>query len=182
MKKSVLLLVFAASLAVVGCKKEKSVDSLDTLQEEVTIDKSFNVILDIVMKEDDDIALYFTTDGSVDFSKIEPIWQSVKGSASAQQITYKLPEGTKPTEFRFDLGLNAKQGDIYLNKVTFKHMGAERTIACPEMVDFFRANEDNCTFDPATGLIKSKIVDGKRRFPSIYPHETKLTPELVKLY
>ncbi len=183
MKKSVLLLVFALSFAAMSCKKEKSEDNLDALkQEEVVMDNSFTVILDVVMKEDDDVALYYTTDGSVDFSKIEPIWQGIKGNSLAQQIAYKLPEGTKPTEFRFDLGLNPKQGDIYLNKVTFKHMGAERVIACPELVDFFRANEDNCTFDPATGLIKSKTVDGKRRFPSIYPHEKKLMLELQKLH
>lgn len=182
MKKSVLLLVFAISIAFVSCKKEKSVDSLDVVKEEIVEDKTFNVVLDVVIKQDDDIALYYTTDGSVDFSKIEPIWQSVKGSSSAQQITYKLPEGTKPTEFRVDFGLNPKQEDIYFNKITFKHLGAERTIACPEMVDFFRANDNYCTFNPATGLIQAKTVDGKRFFPSIYPHEKNLMPELVKLH
>lgn len=182
MKKSVLLLVFAISMTVGSCKKEQSVDNADAVTEEVVVDKVFSVVLDAVIKQDDDIALYYTTDGSTDFSKVIPIWQAVKGNPSAQQITFKLPEGTKPTEFRIDFGLKENQEDIYFNKITFSHLGAERTIACPEMVDFFRADDNNCSFDPATGLIKAKIVAGKRAVPSIYPQEKNLMPELEKLH
>jgi hypothetical protein len=182
MKKSVLLLVFAVSMSIVGCKKEKSVDSLDTVQPEVELDNSFTIILDVTIKHDDDIALYYTTDGSVDFTKTQPIWQGVKGSDLAQQVTYKLPEGVKPTELRFDFGLKPTTEDMYFKKITFKYLGKERVIACPEMVEFFRANDTYCTFDAATGLLKGKMVDGKIAAPSVYPHEKKLKPELEQLF
>ena len=78
--------------------------------------------------------------------------------------------------------MKENQEDIYFNKITFNHLGAERVIACPEMVDFFRADDNNCSFDPATGLIKAKIVNGKRAVPSIYPQEKNLMPELQKLH
>jgi hypothetical protein len=182
MKKSVLLLVFAMSLAVTSCKGDRAEENVDAVEEEVVVDKTFNVTIDATIKKDDDIAVYYTTDGTADFSKVTPIWQGVKGSPSAQQITLKLPEGVKPTQFRIDFGLKANQEDIYFNKITFSHLGAERTIACPEMVDFFRADDNNCTFDPATGLIKAKIVNGKRAVPSIYPQEKNLMPELQKLH
>ena len=181
MKKSVLLLVLAISMAVTSCKNEKAQENVEAVKEEV-VDNSFNVIVDAVIKQDDDVALYYTTDGTSDFSKVTPIWQGVKGNASAQQITFKLPEGTKPTEFRIDFGLKENQEDIYFNKITFSHLGAERIIACPEMVYFFRADDNNCSFDPATGLIKAKIVAGKRAVPSIYPQEKNLMPELQKLH
>ncbi len=181
MKKSVLLLVLAISMTVGSCKKEQSADTAEPVAEAV-VDKSFNVVLDVVIKQDDDIALFYTTDGSEDFSKVTPIWQGVKGSPTAQQITFKLPEGVKPTAVRMDFGLKENQEDIYFNKITFNHLGAERIIACPEMVDFFRADDSKCSFDPATGLIKAKIVDGKRAVPSIYPQQINLMPELQKLH
>jgi hypothetical protein len=181
MKKSILLLLSTITLVLVSCKKESS-EKEDIVQEEV-VDNAFNVVLDVIIKQDDDVALYYTTDGSVDFSKIEPIWQGVKGSPLAQQIKYKLPEGVKPTQFRFDFGMNPKQEDIYFTKVTFSYLGKEKVVACPEMVDFFRANDNYCTFNTETGLIQAKPnVDGKRVFPSIYPHEKNLQPELEKLF
>jgi hypothetical protein len=182
MKKSIVLLVFAISFAVTGCKKQDATEENKEPAAEVVLDKSFNVILDVTIKHDDDIALYYTTDGSVDFTKIQPIWQGVKGSELAQQVTYKLPEGVKPTEFRIDFGLKPNKEDMYFKKITFKYLGKERAIACPEMVEFFRANDTYCTFDAATGLLRGKVVDGKLSSPSVYPHETKLTPELEKLY
>lgn len=182
MKKSVLLLVFAFSLAMTGCKNDKSEENTDAVKEEVVVDESFNVTIEAVIKQDDDIALYYTTDGTTDFSKVTPIWQGVKGNPAAQKIVYKLPKDAKPTEFRIDFGLKENQEDIYFNKITFSHLGAERTIACPEMVDFFRADDNNCSFDPATGLIKAKMVNGKRAVPSIYPQDKNLLAELQKLH
>jgi len=180
MKKFVFLLIITFS--TLSCKKEsnKSSDSDITIQE---LDESFNVVLDLVIKKDDDIALFYTTDGSVDFSKIPPIWQGVKGSESVQQIVFKLPLDAKPTQFRFDLGRNPEQGDIFLKKVTFKYIGKSREIGCPELVDFFRANDTYCTFDHITGLVKVKeSLTGETNFPSIYPHEENLMAEIEKLY
>lgn len=180
MKKSVLLLVFAMSMTILSCKKEKTEDSEAPKEEAIT--NAFQVVLDVVIKEDDEISLYYTTDGTVDFTKIPALAQKIKGSPTVQQISYNLPEGVKPTEFRIDFGYNPKQEDIYFNKITFKYLGKERAIACPEMIDFFRANDNYCIFDPVTGLIQAKTIDGKRYFPSIYPHEKKVMPELQKLW
>jgi hypothetical protein len=182
MKKTILLLVSIASLSLTSCKKESSSENNESLQQPV-VDETFNVILDVIIKKDDDIALFYTTDGSVDFSKNVPIWQGVKGSDTQQQIVFKLPKDVKPNEFRFDLGRNPLQEDIYFKKVTFSYIGKSREIACPELVDFFRANDNYCTFDHLTGLVKVKpSPNGERFFPSIYPHELKLKPEIEKLY
>lgn len=183
MKKSVLLLVSILSFTVFSCKKESTASEGKENAQQEEFDESFNVVLDVIIKKDDDIALFYTTDGSVDFSKIPPIWQGVKGSESVQQIVYKLPVDVKPTQFRFDLGRNPEQGDIFLKKVTFKYIGKSREIGCPELVDFFRANDTYCTFDHITGLVKAKeSTNGERNFPSIYPHEAKLKSEIDKLY
>ena len=182
MKKSILFLITIVSISLLSCKKESSSEGKESLQQ-AAVDETFNVTLDVVIKKDDDIALFYTTDGSVDFSKSTPIWQGVKGSETQQQIVFKLPKDIKPNEFRFDLGRNPEQEDIYFNKVTFSYIGKSREIACPELVDFFRANDTYCTFDHLTGLVKVKpSTNGERNFPSIYPHELKLKPEIEKLY
>lgn len=181
MKKITLLIVCIIFLIFTNCKKEDT-EVNDVKAKEEVIDDSYNIILDVVIKKDDDVALYYTTDGSVEF-KIEPIWQGVKGSELVQQIVFKLPKDIKPTQFRFDFGMNPKQEDIYLNKVTFKYIGKERVIAIPELVDYFRANDNYCTFDAVTGLIQAKKGPNTNgSSSSIYPHEKNLGPELSKLF
>ncbi len=62
-----------------------------------------------------------------------------------------------------------------------EYMGKSKKIGCPQLVSYFRADDSKCTFDHITGKIVAKVVDGKRQFPSLYPHETVLRPEIEKL-
>ena len=163
----------------IGCKDEKSVDSLDVVKPEI-VDNSFKVTLDVVVKKDDDLSLFYTEDGSIDF-KSEPIWIGIKGSNVSQKVVYTLPEGVYPTQIRLDFGMNKAQEDITLNSVTMEYKGKSKRIGCPEFVSLFRADDSKCSFDPLTGLIKAKVVDGIRRYPSLYPHESMLGPEIIKL-
>lgn len=182
MKKTLFFLVFIVT--ILSCKNENTSKPDSVENQEDVLDESFNVILDVIMKKDDVIALYYTTDGTADFTKIEPIWKEVKGSELVQQVVYRLPENvTQPTEFRFDFGRNPQQEDVFLKKVTFKYIGKEREIGCPELVDFFRADDNYCTFDHLTGLIHAKKgANGENLFPSLYPHEKNLLEELQKIY
>ena len=171
----VLLTVFMS-----GCKDEKSVDNLDIVKPEV-IDNAFKVTLDVIVKENDDFSLFYTEDGSTDFTRIKPIWISVKGSEASQKVTYSLPEDVIPTQLRLDFGINKNQKDIVLNSVTMSYKGKTKTIGCPNLVSFFRADDSKCTFDHVTGKIVAKMIDGNRQYPSLYPHETVLQPEIEKL-
>jgi hypothetical protein len=163
-----------------SCKNEKSVDSLEVVQPEVTVDNSFKVTLGVVVKKDDDFSLFYTEDGSANF-KGEPIWQGVKGNEMVQQVVYTLPDGVFPTQLRMDFGMNKEQEDIILKSVVLEYKGNKREFIGVNLIDFFRADENKCTFDPSTGLIKAKVVDGVRQFPSLYPHEANLKPEIEKL-
>jgi len=165
-------------MTVIGCKDEKSEETKTEAPKEEVISNAFNVKLDVVIKQDAQILLFYTTDGGTDFSKITPLGYDLKGSPSPQQINFTLPEGVQPTEFRIDFGKNPKQEDIYFNKITFKYLGKERAIACPEMLDYFRADDNNCTFNTTTGLIQTK--EGKS--PSVYPNEKNLLAALQKLW
>lgn len=180
MKTKFIAVLVLLTAFISGCKDEKSVDNLDVVKSEV-IDNSFKVTLDVIVKENDDFSLFYTEDGSTDFTKIKPIWMSVKGSETSQKVIYSLPEDVIPTQLRLDFGINKIQKDVVLNSVTMEFKGKSKTIGCPELVSFFRADENKCTFDHVTGLIKAKNIDGVRQFPSLYPHEKALGAELEKL-
>lgn len=179
MKTKFITLIILISTLFIGCKDDKSVDSLEVVTPEVV--NAFIVTLDVTIKKNDDLSLYYTTDGSIDFSKIAPIWKGVKGSNDSQKVVFTLPEGVKPTQLRIDFGMNKEQEDIILKSVTMDYIGKSRTIACPELVSFFRADDSKCTFDHVTGTIKALVKDGVRQYPSLYPHETMLMPEIQKI-
>jgi hypothetical protein len=177
--KFIAVLVLLTTL-MSGCKNEKSIDDLETVKPEV-IDNSFKVTLGVIVKENDDFSLYYTEDGSIDFTKIDPIWMSVKGSEALQKVSYSLPEGVFPTQLRLDFGINKEQEDIILKSVILEYKGNKREFIGVNLLDFFRADENKCTFDPKTGVIKALIKDGVRQNPSLYPHEANLKPEIEKL-
>ena len=62
-----------------------------------------------------------------------------------------------------------------------EYKGKTRQIAGSELITFFRADENKCSFDPASGVIKAVVKDGVRQFPSLYPQEANLKPEIEKL-
>lgn len=179
MKTKFIAVLVLLTAFMSGCKDEKSVDNLEIVKPEV-IDNSFKITLDVIVKENDDFSLFYTEDGSTDFTKVKPIWLGVKGSETSQKISYSLPEDVVPTQLRLDFGMNKNQKDIVLNSVTMDYNGKTKTIGCPELVSFFRADENKCTFDHVTGKIVAKIVDGNRQYPSLYPHEKALGTELDK--
>lgn len=163
-----------------SCKNEKSLDSLEVVKSEVSADTSFKVTLGVVVKKDDNLSLFYTEDGSIDF-KGEPIWQGVKGNDGVQEVLYTLPDGVFPTQLRLDFGMNKEQEDIVLKSVVLDYKGNKKEFIGASLANFFRADENKCTFNPSTGVIKAVVKDGVRQYPSLYPHETSLLPEINKL-
>lgn len=180
MKTRIILSILLVTVFFTGCKNDKSVDSLEVVTPEL-VDNSFKVTLKVIVKKNDDFALYFTEDGSVNFFDVKPIWQGVKGSESEQDITYTLPEGTYPTQFRFDLGLKKDQEDVVVKGVKMTYKGKSFEAFGTKFFQYFRADENQCTADVTTGVFKAVVKDGERKIPSIYPHQAILGPELVKL-
>lgn len=180
MKTKFFIALVALTTFFTSCKNDKSVDSLEVVKPEVIV-QTFKVILEVVVKKDDDFSLYYTTDGTTDFTKIIPIWLGVKGNENIQKVVYSLPEKILPTQLRLDFGMKQDQEDIVLKSVTLDYFGKKRTFIGPELGNFFRADDSKCSFDPTTGLIKAIDKDGKRLFPSLYPQESQLGPEISKL-
>lgn len=178
MKIKFKFLVLFLTITTISCKNEtdnQKQESKDTQQ----VSDSFIVTLDVVAKKNDDFCLLYSEDGSINFK--EGVWQAIKGSDNSQKVVFTLPSNVKPTQFRIDFGMNKEQEEVIFNSFTMEYIGKSRTIGCPELVAFFRADDSKCTFDHVTGIIKPVIKDGVRQNPSLYPHESNMMPAIQKI-
>lgn len=181
MKNKFLLLLFSCFFTILsGCKNEIPIDDLEVVTPEAAKASLnfFKVTLNVIVKKDDDFALFYTTDGTTDF-KIAPIWQAIKGSPEVQEIKYNLPQNILPTQLRMDFGLKQDQEDVALKSVVLEYKDKKREISGNELAIFFRADQNKCSFDGST--IKAVVKEGKKESPSLYPQESYLGPELKKL-
>lgn len=166
--KTKLILVSLFAIIISGCKNGQP-------------GNKFKVILDVVAKEEDDFCLFYTTDGTIEFTENATVWQHVKGKPEQQQVVISLPEGVDPTQLRIDVGFNRKREDITLKGITFESNGKKKEIRGKELPLFFRADNSKCTFDGKTGIIKAIVVNGQKQVPSLYPQEVYLGPALKLL-
>ena len=181
MKNNFLTLLLSCFFTIVfSCKNETPIDDLQVVTPEAAkVNLNFfKVTLNVIVKKDDDFALFYTTDGTTDF-KTAPIWQAVKGISDIQEIKYNLPQNILPTQLRLDFGLKQDQEDIVLKSVVLEYKDKKKEIAGAELAVFFRADQNKCSFDGST--IKAVVKDGKKESPSLYPQESNLGPELKKL-
>ena len=181
MKTKFIAALFLLTNLLVGCKDEKSVDNLEVVNNETTVENFVKINLKVIVKKKDDFALYFTEDGSINFFDVKPIWQGVKASDTEQEVVFSLPEGVYPTQLRFDLGLNKEQEDIIIKGLKITYKGKIFEANGPEFFTYFRADENQCTADVFTGTIKAVVKDGLRKGPSIYPHQAILGKKLETL-
>jgi hypothetical protein len=180
MKTRILVILIIAHITLVCCKN-KSSDK--TLEEPVIVNNSnntYSVVLDVIVKKDDDFQIYYTDKTSADFNEKESVWVNVKGSESPQKVVFTFPENTLPTLFRLDFGLNNEQESIVLTSVEVNCFGNIFKTSGKEMSIYFRAIEDT-EIDFEKGIIKPIVKDGKGIEPVLYPQEVPLEIELKKL-
>lgn len=177
MKTKLIAGIFLIIALFSNCKNEKTTEN--KTEETPKVEDTFNVTIDALIKKDDKLNLFYTTDGSIDFTQIEPLWFEAKGSDQVQKIVYHLPAGTLPTQIRLDFGMNKEQEDVVLNSISMEYKGKTKTIGMMELKNYFMPDESKCTFDPETGTIKAKLNNGVKNY-SLYPQEA-LSAEISKL-
>lgn len=181
MKSKIVLVATFISVLLIGCKNEKSADPLEVEKQEV-VKNSFKVIIDVIVKNDDNFSLFYTEDGTTNFGGT-PIWLGVKGNQNEQQIVFELPEDIYPSQLRLDFGLKQNLDEVVLKKITYSYKGKTFDIIGNQIGMYYHPDLNKCTYDPNTGIIKPISKDGVAQFPSLYPHEvanTKALEELAK--
>ena len=178
MKTRIILSVLLATVFFTGCKNEKPIDSLEVVKTEEAA-KIFQIVLDVTVKKNDDFALYYTEDGSINFTG-NPIWIGVKGSGTPQKVVFNLPEDVIPTNLRLDFGISKDQEEMSINNYSMTYAG--KTFDAPGAMFFkyFRPNEECTQVDKIKALIIPVKKEGKYFGPSFYP-EVALGEEIGKL-
>lgn len=170
---------FIASLLVASAlfscnNKETKPAEAQAKKEEVSQD--FKVTLDVNVSKDDSFHLYYTEDGSTNFTEESSVWAEFKAKPNSNQtIVFKLPENTIPTQMRLDFGVNKDQENIQINNFTMEYAGKSFNAAGMKFFNYFTPNLENTKVDKEKGLIIP--VKGKDQYfgPSFYP-----MPDLAK--
>lgn len=176
MKKIIIMLIASATL--VNCKIKDEQPEAETAQSQKY---GFKVTANVISKTTDDFCLLYTEDGTINFGE-SVVWMPVPGKKEAQNIDFFLPEDIYPTELRLDFGMKQTAKDtIYLKSLHFDYNGKKLDILGSQLGQYFRADENQCTFNPNTGAIIPVVKDGNVRTASIYPNEKELGEALKKL-
>lgn len=179
MKTRFLLVIVLLATVFISCKNEKSDES-----KEIKTTKEanlFNVTLNVTVKKDDTFSLFYTDDGSTDFSKIQPIWVDVKGSNSPQDVIFNLPQDVIPSQIRLDFGLNKNQEEIIINKFKMNYFAKSFEVTGDKFFIYFDPDKSKTIFDKDKSTINAVVKDGVRQSPSFYPNTKPLGEEITKL-
>ena len=178
MKINLFILVTVLSISFSSCKKEeKQVEEAPVVEQ----NNQFTVMVVAEAAAKDDFAVYYTEDGTVNFTDEKAVWAGIPGGSQAETLTFKLPEELVPTQIRLDFGLNKEQGNVKVSKVALEFYGKSFQFKGSDFFTYFQPNEYVTTeVDSAGGTMT--ILKGKGQFqtPFFYPQQT-LVDEIAKI-
>lgn len=140
----------------------------------------FKVKADVVMKKNDSIQVFYTTNGTIDFNEIQSFWVKVKGANKNQTVVLPMPKDTIPKQIRIDFGRNRAQDDIVLNKIELVYKDKEFEMKGNDIYNYFWLNDGYAVLDKKSGVLKRK-VKGQLNGPVLYPNADNLKNKLHEL-
>ena len=166
MMKTKIAITFLFIMALVSCKKEEKTAEPEVKKEVSTL---FKVTLDVNVKKDDSFHLFYTEDGSSNFTEESSVWVEFKGSPNDQSVTFNLPENTIPTNLRLDFGVNKEQEEMTIKNFKMEYAGKISEAQGANFFNLFGPNEAITKVDKEKGLI-IPVKDQAQYFgPSFYP-------------
>ena len=178
------LVVFTAVLIMASCKKEETSENKieDTSSVNQEVDKDLlKVSFGLVVEKDDNMCLYYTEDGTINFSDKQTVWIPVKGSKDEQEVVFKLPKNVLPSHIRVDFGYgkNEDQSDVTLKYFRMNYYDKMIEAKDTMIFNYFYPNKDNTIVPSKTAILKRKTKD-QPSGPILYPHEP-LSDELKNI-
>ncbi|MNE61359.1 hypothetical protein D3C80_1565670 [compost metagenome] len=180
MKTKFLIASFLLTLAFVSCKNEEKKESVTPAVEEVKVN-TFDVTVDVVLKTDDDLILYYKDGTNEWFVEEKAVWNTVKGNNEVQSVVFNLPEGVLPNDLRLDIGRNEFKGlkDIEIKKITISYLGNKFEIQQDQLETFFKPNQF-ISYDAATKLYSFK-KDEQGNYDPFFETKPEFYPQLAKI-
>jgi hypothetical protein len=177
--KAIMLLVLLAS-TLVGCKDEKSVDSLQVVTPE-TDPNRFKITVNAVVSKNDDFQFFYNEDGSENYiGGDEMVNLSIKGNDKAQDLVFILPVDAKPMNLRFDLGANKDLKNVKFNSFLINYNGKTFKTDGAKFFKYFYPNgQVSCDTLNSTAKIIEKPNEA---YDPIIGATPDLKKEIEKLY
>ena len=179
MKTNIKFLLLLSLLVFTSCKDDKKADeTTNSLPEK---NEFFSVELDVVNQLEDNYALYYTEDNTINFNSDKVAWSGVKAQPESQKVIFNLSEEILPTDIRLDFGLNKDQKEVILENVKMDYYGKSFQIKGSDFLNYYRPNDSIKTeIDQVKGTIK--FLQNPKRFNPVfyYPNE-KMLEEISKI-
>lgn len=179
MRTKLITAFFLLSLTLISCKNDDKKE-VTTPVEEVKVN-TFDVTVDLVIKADDDLILYYKDGTNEWFVEDKAVWYGVKGKDDVQSVVFKLPEGVVPNDIRLDIGRNEYKNlkDIEIKKIAISYLQNKFEIQQDQIGNFFKPNQ-YITYDTATKLYSFK-KDDKGNYDPFFETKPEFYPELAKV-
>lgn len=154
MNFKVLIVSAFLALTFVSCKNDKKGEAAVAAEVKP---ETYNVMVDLIIKKDDDLLLFFKDGSNEWFDENHIVWQTVKGSDQVQTVTFNLPEGVLMTDMRLDIGRDEFKGQepVEIKKITLQYLNNRFDINEDQISNSFEPNQ-YITFDAATKLYSFK--------------------------
>lgn len=164
-----------------SCKDgEKKTDTVDAKTENPD-DGRLKVSFDLTIKKDDNLHLYFTEDGTINFNEQQSVWLPVKGSDASQKVTFVLPEEVVPTHIRVDFGhgKNPAQSDVALTSFGLSYLGQDFQAQGTDIFKYFYPSAETTKIVEGTATLQ-RLKSAQESAPILYP-QIPLTEKLKEL-
>ncbi|KGO85822.1 hypothetical protein Q765_14450 [Flavobacterium rivuli WB 3.3-2 = DSM 21788] len=182
MKTRIFILAAILSLGVISCKKDADTKTTETSAETAEVKPDFKVEVDAATDKNDDFAVYYTEDGSTNFTADKALWAGIK-AGSEQKLMFQFPDGIVPKALRLDFGLKTKenQGNVLLKKVKITCYNKDFEIKGSDFFTYFVKNDSIDTqIDAAAGTITFK-QNLKSNSAALYYPGAELNNAIAKL-
>ena len=175
MKSKFIVASLLLSITFYSCKDDKKTEEVKPVEQVQT----FDVILNMIVKQDDNFQLFYTDESTPGFDEKKSFWLPVKGSENAQDIVFHLPEDAIPTNIRIDLGNNEKQVPMKLNNFKMKYYDKSYELKDTLITRNFVIG-DQLIYDKTTSTLTPNKGNAPIYDPLLFPQDN-LKEEILKL-
>ena len=123
---------------LLSCKNETPIEDLKLTQYKI-LNSDVYLELEMIVEEDDVFSIFYTEDGSFNYSAEKMLKRKVKGNSQPQIILFNFPESTKPTAIRIDIGVNPNQKKIIFKRYKFNYFD-NQLILKDSFFKYYRTN------------------------------------------
>ena len=172
MKAKIIIQILFLSVLISSCKDKQETKLPLTDKPIQKVKENFNVEVDLKASKKDDFSLYYTEDGTINFSSEMAIWRGVSGENKRETIIFNLSEEMIPTDIRLDFGMNKEQDSVTVYKVEVSYYGNEFSFNGTDFFKYFIESKDFKTeFDVPNSALKIVKNGPEYKTPFYYPRQ-----------